>query len=117
MAISNGYRKTCTMSFSDNLRGLPAIDHLRALHLIDETGATVASIPNQAGKAGSLTVYAALAAKHGAITPAAAEEGLQLFAEHTDDARLHPGNHPNIDRLFEVIRTGNSLAVRTEAAD
>ena len=105
------------MSFSDNLSALPAIDHLRALHLIDESGATVASIPNQPGKAGSLKVYAALAAKHGAITPAAAEEGLQIFAEHTEDARQHPGNHPNIDRLFEVIHTGKALTVRTEAAE
>ena len=103
------------MSFSDILRSLPAIDHLRALHLLDDSGATVASIPNQAGKAGSLTVYAALAAKHGAITPAAAEEGLLLFAEHTEDARQHPGSHPNIDRLFDIIRTGKALAVRTEA--
>ena len=104
------------MNFADKLRTLPAIDHLRALHLLDDSGATVASIPNQAGKAGSLTVYAALAAKHGAITPAAAEEGLLLFAEHTEDARQHPGSHPNIDRLFDIIRTGKALAVRTEAA-
>ena len=105
------------MSFSDNLRTLPAIDHLRALHLIDGSGATVASIPNQAGKTGSLTVYAALAARYGAITPTAAEEGLLLFAEHTEDARQHPGSHPNINRLFDIIRTGKTLTVRTEAAE
>jgi hypothetical protein len=57
-----------------------------------------------------------LAARHGAIDAAAAEEGLRLFAEHTEDARQHPGSHPNIDRLFEVIATGKPLGVRLEAA-
>ena len=100
------------MSFADNLRDLPAIDHLAALELLDEAGQVVASIPNQPGKAGSLKLYAALAARHGAINVAAAEEGLALFAEHTEDARQHPGSHPNIDRLFEVIATGKPLSVR-----
>jgi hypothetical protein len=27
---------------------------------------------------------------------------LQLYAEHTADARLHPGKHPNIDRLLAI---------------
>lgn len=104
------------MAFADNLRNLPAVDHLAALHLLDEAGQVVATIPNQPGKAGSLKLYAALAARHGAIDVAAAEEGLRLFAEHTEDARQHPGSHPNIDRLFEVIASGKPLGVRLEAA-
>ena len=36
---------------------------------------------------GMFNVYNALAAKHGSINVAAAQEGLALFAEHTDDAR------------------------------
>jgi hypothetical protein len=104
------------MAFADNLRDLPAIDHLAALHLLDDAGQVVATIPNQPGKAGSLKLYAALAARHGAIDAAAAEEGLRLFAEHTEDARQHPGSHPNLDRLFEVIATGKPLGVRLEAA-
>ncbi len=102
------------MAFADNLRELPSIAHIAALHLLDESGNEVASIPNQPGKAGSLTVYAALAARHGSIDAAAAREGLDLFAEHTQDAREHPGKHPNIDRLFELIASGKRLAVRIE---
>jgi hypothetical protein len=75
------------MAFADNLRQLPAITHIAALHLLDDSGAVVATIPNAPGKAGSVTVYNALAAKHGSINVAAAEEGLQIFAEHTEDAR------------------------------
>lgn len=103
-------------TFADNLRLLPSITHLAELQLIDATGATVATIENKPGKAGSLAVYNALAAKHGSINVAAAEEGLQLFAEHTESARQHPGSHPNIDRLFEVIASGQALSVKTVAA-
>ena len=44
------------------------------------------------------------------------EEGLRLFAEHTESARQHPGSHPNIDRLFEVIASGQGYSVRTVTA-
>ena len=97
------------MAFADNLLQLPSIDGLAALHLRDASGTLVASIENQPGKKGSLSVYAALAAKHGAITPAAAQEGLELFAEHTTDACAHPGAHPNIDRLLQIMESGQSF--------
>ena len=99
------------MAFSDNLRQLPSVAHIAALRLLDESGNEVASIPNAPGKTGSLTVYAALAAKHSAINEAAAREGLELFAEHTEDAQKHPGKHPNIDRLLDVIAGSKSLKV------
>lgn len=100
------------MAFADNLQQLPSIAHLAALNLVDASGNTVATIENKPGKAGSLAVYAALAAKHGSINVAAAQEGLALFAEHTDSARAHPGSHPNIDRLLEVIASGQGYTVQ-----
>ena len=99
-------------TFADNLRQLPSVTHLSELQLIDTSGQVVATIENKPGKAGSLAVYNALAAKHGSINVAAANEGLQLFAEHTESARQHPGSHPNIDRLFEVIASGQGYSVR-----
>ena len=102
------------MAFADNLRQLPSVAHIAALRLLDDSGNEVASIPNAPGKTGSLTLYAALAAKHGAINEAAAREGLELFAEHTEDARQHPGSHPNIDRLFDVIASGKPLTVQID---
>lgn len=105
------------MAFADNLQQLPGIDHLAALHLLDAQGQTVATIPNQPGKAGSVRVYAALAAKHGSINVAAAQEGLEIFAEHTASARQQPGSHPNIDRLLQVIASGEGYAVQLVAAD
>ncbi len=99
-------------TFADKLRQLPAISHLSALELIDAAGQVAATIENKPGKAGSVAVYNALAARHGSINVAAAQEGLALFAEHTESARQHPGSHPNIDRLFEVIASGQGYTVR-----
>ena len=100
------------MTFSENLKKLPVVEHLSSLELLNSAGQRIASIENKPGKAGSLAVYAYLAQSHGGISVAAAQEGLVLFAEHADDARAHPGNHPNIDRLFEVLSTNQALGVR-----
>lgn len=100
------------MAFADNLKQLPSIAHLAELQLIDAGGAVAATIENKLGKAGSLAVYAALAARHGRIDAAAAEQGLEIFAEHTVDARANPGKHPNIDRLLEVIASGQGYGVK-----
>ena len=104
------------MAFADNLKQLPPVTHLAELQLLDAAGNVVATIENKPGKAGSLAVYAALAAKHGSINAAAAEEGLHLFAEHTEAAHAHPGSHPNIDRLLDIMATGQALTVRLVAA-
>ncbi|KAB2312488.1 DUF2322 family protein [Betaproteobacteria bacterium SCN2] len=101
------------MTFAENLAALPETQGKR-LRLLDEQGVEKAVIENAPGTAGSFRVYAALAAKHGPIDAAAAEEGLVIYAEHTEDARLNPGKHPNIDRLFEVIKTGAALRVAVE---
>lgn len=100
------------MAFADNLKQLPSISQLTALELRNAAGELVATIENKPGKAGSLAVYHALAAQHGSINVAAAEQGLELFAEHTTDARAHPGKHPNIDRLLEVMATGQGYSVK-----
>ena len=105
------------MAFADNLKQLPAAAHLAALQLIDGAGQVAATIENKPGQAGSLVVYAALAAKHGSINVPASHEGLAIYAEHTDDARANPGKHPNIDRLIKVIESGQGFQVKLVEAD
>jgi hypothetical protein len=100
------------MTFAENIKALPAIDHLAGVQLLNDTGEIVSTIENKPGKAGSLAIYAALAKKHGSITRAAAAEGLDLYAEHTASAIEHPGSHPNIDLLLAVQKTGSPLHVR-----
>jgi hypothetical protein len=104
------------MAFADNLKQLPAVAHLAALKLLDSQGQVAATIENKPGQAGSLAVYAALAAKHGSINAAAAQEGLDIYAEHTADSRANPGKHPNIDRLIKVIETGQGFTVQLVTA-
>jgi len=100
------------MAFADNLKQLPKISHLAALDLIDADDSIVATIENKAGQAGSLAVYNHLAQLYGAIGAEAARKGLELYAEHSEDARANPGKHPNIDRLIGLIERGETLRVK-----
>ena len=100
------------MAFADKLKTLPRVSHLAALNLIDADDAVVATIENKPGQTGSLAVYNHLAQLYGAISPEAAKKGLELYAEHTEDARTNPGKHPNIDRLIGLIERGETLRVK-----
>ncbi|ATE58907.1 DUF2322 family protein [Thauera sinica] len=100
------------MAFADNLKQLPGVSHLAAMNLIDATDAVVGTIENKPGQAGSLAVYNHLAQLYGAITPEAAKKGIELYAEHGEDARLNPGKHPNIDRLIGLAERGETLRVK-----
>lgn len=103
-------------SFTEILASLPPVDGIRRIELsLPGSDAVAAVIENQPGQAGSLRVYHALLQGHGRIDAAAAEEGLRLYAEHTADARAHPGRHPNIDRLLEVVAQGHCYAGRIVA--
>jgi hypothetical protein len=93
---------TTSASFKDILATLPDTVGIAALVLLDEHDEQQARLENQPGTAGSVKVYYALVQRFGHIDRAAAEEGLALYAEHTTDARLNPGKHPNIDRLLAI---------------
>lgn len=100
------------MSFAENLKKLPGISHVAAINLFDAEGNLVAEIENKPGSAGSVAVYNHLAQTYGAITPQAAAKGLEIYAEHSDDARAHPGKHPNIDRLIALAAEGKTLRAK-----
>lgn len=97
------------MAFADNLKQLPRISHLAAIQLLDSEGAVAATIENKPGQVGSLSIYNHLGQIYGAITAEAARKGLELYAEHTEDARQNPGKHPNIDRLLALAADGKGL--------
>jgi hypothetical protein len=101
-----------TASFKDNLELLPSIDGLVRMDIIDPMGNIIASIENQPGKKGSLAVYQYLEQNFGIINAEAAAHGLDVFAEHTADAKNRPGAHPNIDLLLEVVDGAVPLSIR-----
>jgi len=98
--------------FAANLKKMPGISHLAAINLLDGEGNVLVSIENKAGSQGALAVYNHLAQTYGAITPDAARKGLELFGEHTEDARAHPGKHPNIDRLLRLLEEKKTLRIK-----
>ena len=100
------------MAFADKLKTLPGVSHLASIQLSDAAGVVVGLIENKPGQAGSLAVYNHLAQIHGAITPEASARGIELYAEHGEDARLNPGKHPNIDRLIGLVERGETLRVK-----
>ena len=91
------------MNFKDILETLPSIGHLTGLDVLK--GETVIHhIPAAPGKLGSLRLYNALAEKfNGKLDRTSAQQGIEWFAEHVEDAKQNPGKHPNIDLLFKVV--------------
>lgn len=100
-----------TASFKDNLQLLPSVEGLARINLIDPTGAIVATIENQPGKQGSLAVYNYIQNSFGLLDVQSATHALDVFAEHTADARNRPGAHPNIDRLLDIINGAAPLSI------
>jgi len=99
------------MGFADNLKKMPGIAHIEAIRLLDGEE-VVATIEHKSGQVGSLALYNHLAQTYGAITPEAARAGLELYAEHTEEARANPGKHPHVDRLLELAEGGRTLRVK-----
>lgn len=91
------------MDFKTNLATLPEINGLSGLNVWQGEN-LIHHIPAIEGKLGSLRVYNALAQKFNAkLDRTSAQYGLDIFAEHTADAKQNAGKHPNIDLLLEVI--------------
>ena len=101
-----------TSSFRDNLQLMPSFENLTRIDMINQSGTVVAAIENQPGKQGSLAVYQYLEQSFGVINADAAAHGLEVFAEHTADAKNRPGAHPNIDRLLEIVDGADPLSIR-----
>ena len=91
------------MNFKDILETLPNIEHLTGLDVLNGE-AVIHHIPAAPGKLGSLRLYNALAEKfNGKLDRTSAQQGIEWFAEHVEDAKQNPGKHPNIDLLFKVV--------------
>ncbi len=97
--------------FSDFLAELETTDQIQKIELMNPAGEIVGLIENKPGSQGSVRVFNHLFIKWGSINKDAAKDGLRIYAEHTADAEENPGKHPNIDRLLNVIETGEVLTV------
>lgn len=103
-------------TFKDNIQQMPSIDGVAGINLIDATAGVVSTIENQPGKQGSLVIYQYLQQAFGALDAKAAAHGLDVFGEHTQDARNRPGAHPNVDRLLEIVAGAPALTIEVVKA-
>lgn len=102
--------KTSTL-FSENLEQFPSIENIERIefykgnHLLSE-------IKNTEGQRGSLSLYFYLFKTVGVLDASSAKRGLELYAEHTQDAKNSPGKHPNIDRLILIESTHEKMEMK-----
>ena len=102
-----------TQSFKQVLNVLPDIEQIKKINLYDQNDNLVDAIENMQGTQGSLKVYFYLYKNFKKINSAAAQKGLELFSEHTAEAKKNPGSHPNIDRLINIVKTNDTLTFKT----
>lgn len=98
--------------FNDVLQTLDNTDHVQRIELFSADGQSVGVIENKPGSHGSVKIYHYLYKMYGEITTDAAVEGIELYAEHSEDAENNPGKHPNIDRLFNVLEHEQPLQIK-----
>lgn len=102
--------KTSTV-FKENLEQFPSIDSIVKIEFYQD-GKLQGSVENADGQKGSLALYYYLFKSMGTLDISAARRGLELYAEHTADARANPGKHPNIDRLILVEATNKPMEMK-----
>ena len=97
--------------FAENLEQFPEVGSIERIE-ISQDGALLSTIGNIDGQRGSLALYNYLLKTMGDLDIYAAKRGLELYAEHTTDARANPGKHPNIDRLILIEATHKPMTMR-----
>ena len=102
--------KTSTV-FKENLEQFPAIDALERIEFYQD-GKLMSMVENKEGQKGSLALYFYLFKTMGTLDLAAARRGLELYAEHTADAHINVGKHPNIDRLILIEATNKPMEMK-----
>ena len=98
--------------FKDILETLEDASHIKKIEFYDKDKTLVGKIENKPGSLGSIKVYHHLWRVFGQLNLDAAVEGLDLYSEHTEDAQNHPGKHPNIDRLLDIIETEEVFSIK-----
>lgn len=97
--------------FAENLEQFPEVGSIERIE-ISQDGALLSTIGNIDGQRGSLALYNYLLKTMGDLDIYAAKRGLELYAEHTADARANPGKHPNIDRLILIEATHKPMMMK-----
>ena len=98
-------------NFKDMLGTLEDASHIEGIVLSSKDGA-ISSIKKKPGTHGSIKIYHHLWLAYGELSVDAALEGIDLYCEYSEEAQDHPGKHPNIDRLFDIIENQETLKIK-----
>lgn len=96
--------------FKENVEQFPSIETIERIEFY-QNDKLLSSIENVDGQKGSLALYFYLFKTMGTLDLAAARRGLELYAEHSADARANVGKHPNVDRLILVEATNQPMSM------
>lgn len=102
--------------FQENLEQFPPVGIVERIDIYQGDKLN-GSIENVDGQRGSLALYYYLFKTMGELDIYAARRGLELYAEHTADARANPGKHPNIDRLILIEATHKPMEMKVTYKD
>ena len=98
-------------NFKDILETLEDASHIKEI-ILSNKNETVGIIEKKPGSLGSIRIYNHLWLTYGELNIGAALKGIELYSEYSDEAESCPGQHPNIDRLFDVIENKETLKIK-----
>ena len=98
-------------NFKDTLETLEDASHIKEI-VLSNKDEIISSIEKKPGTLGSIKIYHHLWLIYGELNTEAALEGIDLYCEYSEEAQEHPGKHPNIDRLFDVIECEEILKIK-----
>ena len=98
--------------FKDTLEKFEDASHVKKIILSNKSGEIVGSINNIPGSLGSIKLYQHLYLNFGELSIDAALKGIELYSEHSKEAKNYPGKHPNIDRLLDIIENEKNLKIK-----
>jgi len=97
--------------FKDILETFEDASHVKKIILSNKDGEIVGTIKNIPGSFGSIKLYHHLCLRFGELSIDAALRGVELYSEHSEEAKNYPGKHPSIDRLFYIIEKKETLKI------
>ena len=98
-------------NFKDILETLEDASHIKEI-ILSNKNQTVGIIEKKPGSLGSIKIYHHLWLTYGKLNIHAALEGIELYSKHSLEAEKHPGQHPNIDRLFDIVENKETLKIK-----
>lgn len=102
-------------NFSTDYYYLPSTDHIKRLTLKNAHSGETTILENKPGKHASVKILFNIANTNNLrISSREAQNGLLLFGDYVIEEKQHPGAHPNIRLLMDIIENKEAWSVTVE---